>query len=118
MSALDYIGLCTGNTEFVTRWNAGCRDDHANEQRWIADLRANGVKAAHPDDAWVDRKANSFQFAYPQFNDGAGIDDRVALGWHYGKARIVRVTRIERSKLFDEIVHYFFEPDRAEAWPK
>ena len=118
MSALNYIGLASGDPEFVAWWNAGCREDHTSEQRWIADLRAKDVKAAHPDDGWVDRKANSFQFAYPQFNDGAGVGDRVALGWHFAKTRIVRITRIERSKFFPELVTYFFEPDRTEPWPK
>ncbi len=118
MSALNYIGLASGDPEFVARWNAGCREDHNNEQRWIAELRANGVKAAHPDDGWVDRENHSFQFAYPQFNDGAEVGSRVVLGWYNSKTRVVRVTRIERSKFFPDLVTYFFEPDRANAWPK
>lgn len=51
------------------------------QDEWIATLRAQGVKAAHPDDGWVDRMENSVFFAYPQFNDGAQVGDLVALGW-------------------------------------
>jgi hypothetical protein len=62
---------------------------------WIADLRAAGVKAAHPDDGWVNRKCNTVRFVYPQFNDGAKAGDLVALGWPawLGKTqhRIVRL---------------------------
>lgn len=53
-------------------------------------LRRAGIKAAHPDDGWVDRKKNTIHFAYPQFNDGAGIGDKIALGWS-DKWRIVTI---------------------------
>ncbi|WP_206687265.1 hypothetical protein, partial [Streptococcus pseudopneumoniae] len=55
----------------------------ANEAQWVADLRAAGYKAAHPNDGWVNRGSMELFLSYPQFNDGAGIGDFVMLGWHY-----------------------------------
>lgn len=68
------------------------------QAQWIADLRAQGVKAAHPDDGWVNREQNQLHFCYPQFNDGAAIGDVVALGWpkwsdNISRTRLVRITR-------------------------
>ena len=68
----------------------------ADEQAaWVADLRAAGVKAAHPDDGWVDRAANTVQLAYATFNDNLQVGDLLALGspWDRRPTRIVRVTR-------------------------
>lgn len=56
-------------------------DMQRKQESWIAELRAAGVKASHPDDAWVDRRDNSIEFGYAQFNDGAKEGDLVALGW-------------------------------------
>jgi hypothetical protein len=74
------------------------------QQAWIAKLRAEGVKAAHPDDGWVNRKDNVLQFVYPQFNDGAGCGDLVALGWpQWGnkdqRHRIVRLVEFHGNGL-------------------
>lgn len=109
MSSLNYIGLASGDHEFVARWNAGCREQHNVEQQWIADLRAKGVKAAQPDDGWVDRNENSVKFAYPQFNDGVQVGDTIALGWH-DRSRLVKVTRIEKPRFCGTLDTYFFEP--------
>lgn len=63
---------------------------------WIAELRAGGAKAAHPDDGWVDRKRDIVRLVYPQFNDGAKSGDLIALGWPRWNGRtqhrIVRLT--------------------------
>lgn len=109
MSALNLIGLASGNPDFVARWNEGCRESHLSEQKWIAELRANGIKAAHPDDGWVDRKENSVLFAYPQFNDGVKAGDLVALGWHFNKTRIVRIREVIPSRFFDDHIRYHFD---------
>lgn len=66
------------------------------QAEWIAALRDAGVKAAHPDDGWVDRVENTVYFCYPQFDDGVGIGDLIALGWPQWRSkkpkhRIVRV---------------------------
>jgi hypothetical protein len=63
----------------------------AEQREWVARLRSEGVKAAHPDDGWVDRDANKVHLAYPDFNDGLTIGDLLALG-SCEAARIVRVT--------------------------
>lgn len=81
----------SGQAEAVAR--AVSIDDHTaqREREWIAGLRAQGVKAAHPDDGWVDRERNLVHLAYPQFNDGLGVGDLLALGWSDDRMRIVRV---------------------------
>lgn len=77
---------------------------------WIAELRAKGVKAAHPDDGWVDREASVLTLVYPQFNDGVSPGDLVALGWPPGsfkcKTRLVRLTMSAR-RFWDEKSWHF-----------
>lgn len=58
---------------------------------WVKPLREDGIRAAHPDDGWVDRNENTVCFCYPDFNDGAGVGDLVALG-RPDEYRIVRLT--------------------------
>lgn len=85
------------------------------EAAWVTRLRACGVKAAHPDDGWVNREKNSVYFCYPQFNDNPVVGDLIALGWPQWSMkkpqhRLVRVTEI-----FQNLVgkNYGFEP----FWP-
>lgn len=66
-------------------------------QEWIDRLRSEGFKAAHPNDGWVDRKNNELQMAYPHFNDGMGVGDKVMLGWHDQGHRPVKITGIRHS---------------------
>ena len=84
------------------------------EEQWIAALRAQGVKAAHPDDGWVNRKENFVCFCYPQFNDGPKVGDLIALGWPGGPPkykrnqwRLVRVTAVGVGNFSGMKVHYF-----------
>lgn len=89
-------------------------DMQGEHDKWIASLRAQGVKAAHPDDGWVDRKANTIQFAYCQFNDGAKAGDLMALGWPQGRCarpqhRIVRLIESVRAPLFPANSRWKFE---------
>ena len=103
--SLGYIGLMKSNgspegNAIAESFNQICRDSHDKKQLWITELRAVGIKAAHPDDGWVNRKINHIYFCYPHFNDGAKKGDLVALGWHFEKHRIVR--------LIDD--HGHFEP--------
>ena len=90
----------SGQAGFVALYANICTDMERDQEAWIAALRAAGVKAAHPDDGWVNRKDNYVQFVYPQFNDGAKAGDLVALGWpqwHSAKHRIVRLVEFRRS---------------------
>jgi hypothetical protein len=84
--------VVSGEPEYVVR--AKFLDDrmHDDKQAWIARLRAHGVKAAHPDDGWVDRRQNKVHLCYPQFNDGLEVGDLLALGDPFGGTRFVRVT--------------------------
>jgi hypothetical protein len=71
------------------------RQLRAEITEWITGLRIFGVKAARPDDGWVDRLANRLKMEYPDFDDGLQVGDLLALGCPWGVTRIVRVTRIE-----------------------
>lgn len=68
-------------------------DWQAGEAAWVKHLRRCGLKAAHPDDGWVDREANTVRFCYPQFFDNPQVGDLIALGSHTGRGwRVVRLT--------------------------
>lgn len=73
--------LRTSNPEIARIWNEICDDADQRLVAWIAYLRGQGFKAAHPNDGWVNRSVNSLQFVYPHFNDGAKAGDKVMLGW-------------------------------------
>lgn len=77
---LDIRQCVSGNAEFVSKWHQICDEHDERERAWIQGLRERGSKAAHPNDGWVNRETNEVVFAYPQFNDGAGIGDLVMLG--------------------------------------
>lgn len=80
--------------EFQKLWQAAQVEYAQREREWIADLRARGIVAAHPDDGWVNRDLNEIFFAYPQFDDGVRVGARVALGEPYGKTRIIQLTGV------------------------
>jgi len=80
-----------GANEFVQLYAARCLQDRADEANWIVGLRQRGIKAAHPDDGWVNRTNNSVTLTYPQFDDGIAVGDLIALGAPE-KWREVRVT--------------------------
>lgn len=88
--------VVSGNADAVDLAVSIDQDLRARECDWIDSLREQGVKAAHPDDGWVDRDENKVHLAYPQFNDGLTVGDLLALGWD-DKWRLVRVT--ETSEL-------------------
>lgn len=86
----------SGQHEAVATFATIACDMERDQSAWIAALRAAGVKAAHPDDGWVDRECNTVFFCYPQFDDGVAVGDLIALGWpQWGSKkpqhRIVRV---------------------------
>jgi len=88
--------VSSSGPEFVKTWAQVCLDHKRAERAWIAKLRSQGVKAAHPGDGWVDRVSNTMQFVYPQFNDNAGAGDVVALGWP-DRYRLVTLTQFRRG---------------------
>lgn len=98
----------TAGDSFVALYAKVCAEDREQERQWIASLRLQGVKAAHPDDGWIDRKKSLLHFAYPQFNDGAAPGDLVALGWAE-KWRIVKLLGVKdglfgfRQYRFEEV---------------
>jgi hypothetical protein len=86
--------LIGGDPSFAKHWNQICEDFSADNHLWINGLRAQGIKAAHPNDGWVDQSAQTMQFVYPQFNDGAGVSDLVMLGRHYEQSnQLIKLTR-------------------------
>jgi hypothetical protein len=97
-ATLSTGGTIEGEPEAVARAVAIDRSMQAEERQWIADLRARGVKAAHPDDGWVDRAENKVHLCYPDFNDGLAVGDLLALGWP-SRYRIVRVTATSTLRL-------------------
>lgn len=57
MNAQEMIELCsTSNPSFAKLWADICIEGERKEKEWIAALRQTGVKAAHPNDGWVDRE--------------------------------------------------------------
>lgn len=85
----------SGDPEHVARAIEIDRNLHQEEAAWVADLRCQGVKAAHPDDGWVKRDVNKVHLAYPQFDDAPTVGDLIALGSSRRTTRLVRVTQIE-----------------------
>ncbi len=110
MNARDMISMASGRPDLVARWTQICHEAHDLEVAWLSMLRREGIKAAHPDDGWVNRQKNTVHFAYPQFDDGAGIGDRIALGWASDKWRIVTI--MGRSD--DLLERWAFSEDIAE----
>ena len=80
--------------ELRVAWNKACDDADREKREWIADLRARGFKASHPNDGWVNREENEVHLAYPQFDDGVQIGDKLMLGWPgpHSSLRPVRIT--------------------------
>ena len=89
--------LVSGDPEFVARWHKICDEYEVEEKQWISQLRKQGFKAAHPNDGWVDRKNNKLHLAYPQFNDGAKVGDKVMLGWPTDKPEKLRPVRLTKA---------------------
>lgn len=97
--AQDLMRGVSGQNEAVTMMQGIASTMEQQQAAWIAELRAAGVKAAHPDDGWVDRELDTVYFCYPQFDDGVSVGDLIALGWPQWSRkkkqhRIVRVIGI------------------------
>lgn len=105
----DEFGTIRGTTDVVALWRKIGNDMRSEQQKWIADLRSIGIKAAHPDDGWVDRKKaehhDFVQFVYPQFDDGVAVGDKIALGWP-DRYRVRTVQRIHDGGLIFKTKRY------------
>lgn len=108
MNPIEMIPLATGRQDLVDIWEDGCRSMQSEQDAWIAKLRAEGVKASHPDDGWVNREENIAQLVYPHFNDGVEVGDKIALGQPWGDHRIVTVERITMSRFFRDLILFHF----------
>lgn len=91
-------------------WMRIGREMEAEKKAWIADLRAYGVKAAHPNDGWVDREKHEVFLCYPQFNDGVTVGDTIALGSPGRKTLLVKVIGSRALFLDPSMVYWEFEP--------
>lgn len=94
----------------------------AQRRRTEADTLARlyGVAAVHPDDGWVDRERNKLQLVYPTFQrEEVRAGDAIALDARSDTSirgyRIVRVIRVERHDLLDEVIAYHFR-DTGARW--
>lgn len=102
----------SGDPAFVAAWRKSVSDGETSEREWVSRLRADGYRAAHPNDGWVDRENNSVQLVYPQFKDKVEVGCLVMLGWCSDKAshRPVVVTHIEPLRMFTgrQTYRYYF----------
>lgn len=81
----------------------------AQTREWVNNLRANGVKAAHPNDGWIDRVNGIASLRYPQFDDGLSVGDMLALGQAWDKEPTIIVTITEVRKDMFGRAEYKFE---------
>jgi hypothetical protein len=93
--------LIGGSASDQALWKSVCKEVDDLNKKWVDKLRQEGFKAAHPNDGWVDRENNKFELAYPHFDDGIEVGDKVMLGWEGsimpGYERPVIVVEIEQS---------------------
>lgn len=108
---LSHGGTVRGQPDAVALAVAIDQKFQNEERNWVAQLRAMGVKAAHPDDGWVHRTDDPcVHLEYPQFNDGPEVGDLIALGWPWKPQwRLVRVTRIELTSPMFGLRHFYFD---------
>jgi hypothetical protein len=102
-------GSITGPASVVASAIAFEQSERAKEQAWADDLIRRGVKAAHPDDGWVNREENTVTFAYPRFDHSPAAGDVIALG-DPDKFRLVRVTDTRYWGVLCAMVTYSFDP--------
>ena len=89
------------NYHHIASYNQICDEYDKANREWIKKLIAEGYKAAHPNDGWVNREEMKFSLTYPHFDLGVKVGDKVMLGWHTdrGRDRPVVVTSITKSML-------------------
>lgn len=104
-------GLMTStNAHHILSYNQICEDYENSRALWISELKANGYKAAHPDDGWVNRENNTVQFAYPHFNLFPQVGDKIMLGWHSEpNNRTVEITSVQEVGICSKRTEYKFK---------
>ena len=105
-----------GTPEMVAlsaRIDAHMQGEAADATRY---LREQGVKAAHPDDGWVNREKNTVRLEYPLFNDKPQVGDLIGLGQPWKTYRLVRVTELEYLGTTDSKLLTFYGMSRDEPW--
>jgi len=89
-------GTVSGKPKFVAEFARICDEYRESKETWINQLKAEGYKAAHPNDGWVDRENNRVKLAYPYFDYGLEAGDKLMLGWSDLKHnRSVIITKVE-----------------------
>ena len=79
------------------------------ENKRISYFRSINIKAAHPDDGWVDRENNTVILEYPIFQNEISVGDKIVLYENLSyKYRIVEVTEV-LSDIYD-FRKYVFKP--------
>jgi hypothetical protein len=107
-----YENLCKGNDEAKGRWNQICKEADTEKSLWIEKLRAEGYKASHPNDGWVDRKEKILTFCYPHFDDGCKEGDLVMLGWDFKDQQSIRLLKQETESFMakaSKTKRFYFE---------
>ena len=94
------------STAFCEAYRKVVAQNKTDMDAWIKRLKRDGVKAAHPDDGWVDRKNDEVHLEYPNFLRKIEVGDRIALGTPK-EYRIVTVTDIRKGRLCG-MLHYRF----------
>lgn len=86
--------MVSGDAVLVALWGDICQEADRLDAEWIEQLRRDGIKAAHPNDGWVDRVNNQVGMVYPHFDDGAQVGDLMVIGWRSDllNNRVVRIT--------------------------
>jgi len=95
----------SGRPDLVAAWIDSVNKAQTAESEWIKRLRTEGYKAAHPNDGWVNREENKIHLAYPQYNDGLQVGDKMMLGWPNDNERPVKIIGTEKRLL----EYYLFE---------
>lgn len=84
------IKMSTKDRKIADLWVTLLSQTKTEEKKWVAALKKAGVKAAHPDDGWVNRATNVVTFVYPQFYTHLAPGDIIALG-RPDKYRLVKI---------------------------
>ena len=107
-------GACQSNDiDFINNYNKILYSQNDNRRNWIEQLKNSGVKAAHPDDGWVDRENNIVIMCYPYFNDELSIGDILALG-DWNSHRLVCITNMQYS-VFGICCYHFIEKENNDV---
>lgn len=83
-------------------------EDKRQTREWVEDLRQRGVRAAHPDDGWVNRDTNEVIMTYPYFCGNLKVNDIIVLG-DYREYRVVRIIAIREAYIGSYKYYKFIE---------